>query len=150
MISILLFQRFGKTSQKLEAEDNLKNAKHAAKFQSANTNQTDLSRQSSAVKGRKHSGRDKIKSGQKSGGDFRQFIQDTRDQEDDVSSPHGHRDSIFPMSDLGSNFTGNDFLTSRFLSELPTSKLSWNLESPMGHIHTPTDWEGTEAEVSSQ
>ena len=127
----------------------MKNAKHAAKF----ANQTDLSRQSSAIKGRKHSGRDKFKNGQKGGGDFRQFIQDTRDQEENISVLQGHGDGVFPMSDLGSNYIGNDFLTSRFLSELPTSKLSWNLESPLGkspyeNIHTPTDWDGTEAEVS--
>ena len=127
----------------------MKNAKHAAKFQTASAKQTsDLSRQSSAVKTRKHSGREKIKSAQKGGGDFRQFIHDTREQEEDVSTPQGHRESVFPMSDLGSNFTGNDFLTSRFLSELPMSKLSWNLDSPLGKSQTPTDWEGTEAEVS--
>ena len=125
----------------------LKNAKNASKFRKSSAKESEFSNQSSAMKSRNQSGKNKIKNGHKGGSDFRQFISDNRDDQDDVSTPNGHRDSVFPLSDLTSNFTGNDFLTSRFLSELPTSKLSWNLDSPIGK--TPTDWEGTDIEVSS-
>ena len=126
----------------------LKNAKNAAKTRRTSAKErSELSAPSSAAKTRNQSGKNKIKSANKGGVDFRQFISDNRDDQDDVSMPHGHRDSVFPLSELTSNYAGNDFLTSRFLSELPTSKLSWNLDSPMGK--SPTEWEGTEAEVSS-
>ena len=134
----------------------LKNAKNAAKTRKTSAKQnSEFSAQSSTAKNRNQSAKIKgrLKNGHKGGGDFRQFITDNRDEQDDVSTPHGQRDSAYPLSDFASSYTGNDFLTSRFLSELPTSKLSWNLDSPVGkspyeNVQTPTDWEGTEAEVS--
>ena len=134
----------------------LKNAKNAAKTRKTSAKQnSEFSAQSSTAKNRNQSVKIKgrLKNGHKGGGDFRQFISDSRDEQDHVSTPHGQRDSAYPLSDFASSYAGNDFLTSRFLSELPTSKLSWNLDSPVGkspyeNVQTPTDWEGTEAEVS--
>lgn len=84
--------------------------------------------------------------------DFKDFKQSGTDTRDDISSTHGLGDtvSINPPSEPASSrlsMFGNDFMTNRFMMDLPSSKLSWHLESPLGK--SVTDWDGTEYDVSS-
>ncbi|KAL4230907.1 hypothetical protein ACF0H5_011282 [Mactra antiquata] len=57
-------------------------------------------------------------------------VKETRD---DISSMRGLGDSINPPSEPASSrmsMFGNDFLTNRFMMDLPSSKLSWHLDTP--------------------
>ncbi|XP_052282684.1 uncharacterized protein LOC127879720 isoform X3 [Dreissena polymorpha] len=73
---------------------------------------------------------------------------------DNYSDIHGGDESVVPPSEpassrLSTTFGGNDFLTDRFMMELPSSKLSWNLESPLrkSPFDIPqfvTDWDGAD------
>ena len=74
------------------------------------------------------------------------------ENKDDVSSVHGLGDTVSnnqpsePASSRLSMF-GNDFMTNRFMMDLPSSKLSWHMESPLGK--SLTDWgDGTDFDVS--
>lgn len=139
-------QRFGKSTS---TKDALK-ADSKGRTKSARLSYTNRSTKSAASGSRKHS--NKENQGSQRQQEFRQFVSETRD---DVSSAHGVGESMNPPSEPASSrlsVFGNDFLTNRFMMDLPSSKLSWHLDTPMGKsgietIPSPTEWDGPDLEV---
>ncbi|XP_052794192.1 uncharacterized protein LOC128227574 isoform X4 [Mya arenaria] len=94
---------------------------------------------------RSHKIKGENKENKRSVSDFQQYMTDTPDE---ASLKDGLSESVAPPSEPASSrmstALGTDFMTHRFMMDLPSSKLSWHLESP--GPKSLTDWEGTEFE----
>ena len=145
-------QRFGKYPQKVEDKVIDKNSQTpSVKLRSDSGRLTSASGGQSNKENRGVSKSAKSIKSVKSG-EFQQFVSQSRDENgtrDDLSTPRGYKGSE-PASSRMSLST--DFMTNRFMMDLPASKLSWHMESPTKSMFdggASTDWDGTDAEVRS-
>ncbi|XP_053398553.1 uncharacterized protein LOC123556357 isoform X5 [Mercenaria mercenaria] len=138
--------RFGKSTPRSETRDGLKT--DHVRTKSAKLSYR--SSKSATSTGRKQSNKENEATPREK--DFKQFMSETRD---DVSSMHGVGESMNPPSEPASSrlsVFGNDFLTNRFMMDLPSSKLSWHLDTPLGKtgtemVSSPTDWDCPDLEL---
>lgn len=141
------FQKFGKPSKKGTSDADLDPGFMKSRTSSANPSR--LSKSAMSLASRR--ARKDNQENRNVSTDFKDFKQSVTDTRDDVSSTRGLGDTVSmnPPSEPASSrlsMFGNDFMTNRFMMDLPSSKLSWHLESPLGKSFT--DWDGTEYDVS--